>query len=90
MANFFAVTLLEFLADGKEHEFSEVVEAVSRQMDENITKEKLEETISYNVSNEKKWYLRIAPLFLKWGAPECDFPQKRPGIYHDAFQYWSD
>ena len=68
MANFFAVTLLEFLADGKKHEFSEVVEAVSRQMDENITKEKLEETISYNVSNEKKWYLRIAPLFMKWGA----------------------
>lgn len=67
MANFFAVTLLEFLADGKKHEFSEVVEAVSRQMDENITKEKLEETISYNVSNEKKWYLRIAPLFMKWG-----------------------
>lgn len=68
MANFFAVTLLEFLADGGPHTFEEVVREVGRQMDENITREKLEETISYNVSNEKKWYLRIAPLFVKWGA----------------------
>ncbi len=37
-------------------------------MDENIVKEKLEETISYNVSNEKKWYVRIIPLFVKWLA----------------------
>lgn len=68
MANFFAVTLLEFTCDGRSHTFEEVVEAVNRQMNEKITKEKLEETISYNVSNEKKWYLRIAPLFMKWGA----------------------
>ena len=31
-------------------------------------KEKLEEIISYNVSNEKKWYIRITPLFIKWLA----------------------
>ena len=34
-------------------------------MDEKIVKERLEETISYNVSNEKKWYIRIIPLFIK-------------------------
>ena len=33
-----------------------------------IVKEKLEQTISYNVSNEKKWYVRILPLFVKWLA----------------------
>jgi NRPS condensation-like uncharacterized protein len=68
MANFFAVTLIEFLSDGKEHTFTEILKTVSSQMDNKITKEKMEEVISYNVSNEKKWYLRVTPLFLKWGA----------------------
>ena len=67
-ANFFAVTLIDFLSTSEEHTFSEVLEAVSRQMALKITKEKMEEIISYNVSNEKKWYLRIAPLFVKWCA----------------------
>lgn len=68
MANFFAVTLIEYFSDGKEHTFSEILKAVSSQMDLKITKEKMEEVISYNVSNEKKWYLRIVPLFVKWCA----------------------
>lgn len=68
MANFFAVTVIDFLSDRKEHTFSEVLKTVSLQMDTKITKEKMEETISYNVSNEKKWYLRITPLFVKWCA----------------------
>lgn len=34
-------------------EFEEILASVCRQMDEKIVKEKLEETISYNVSNEK-------------------------------------
>ncbi len=66
MANFFAVTLVEFLSTGEEHTFEEILNAVSSQMDLKITREKMEETISYNVSNEKKWYLRITPLFIKW------------------------
>lgn len=68
MANFFAVTFIDFLSTSEEHTFPEVLEAVSRQMDSKVTKEKLEETISYNVSNEKKWYLRATPLFVKWCA----------------------
>lgn len=68
MANFFAVTLIEFLSDGKEHTFREILKTVSSQMDHKITKEKMEEVISYNVSSEKKWYLRATPLFVKWGA----------------------
>lgn len=67
-ANFFAVTLIEFFSDGKDHSFLEMLKAVRRQMDEKITRENMEETISYNVSNEKKWYLRITPLFVKWCA----------------------
>ena len=65
-ANFFAVTLIDFLSTSEEHTFPEMLEAVSCQMDKKITKEKMEEIISYNVSNEKKWYLRITPLFIKW------------------------
>lgn len=68
MANFFAVTLVKFLTGEEEPSFEKVLKKVSEQMDSNITKERLEETISYNVSNEKKWYLRIAPLFVKWCA----------------------
>ncbi|WP_313581258.1 DUF6320 domain-containing protein [Lacrimispora sp.] len=67
-ANFFAVTLIDFLSTSEEHTFTEVLEAVSSQMDSKITKEKMEQIISYNVSNEKKWYLRAAPLFVKWCA----------------------
>jgi len=67
-ANFFAVTLIDFLSTSEEHTFTQVLEAVSSQMDSKITKEKMEQIISYNVSNEKKWYLRAAPLFVKWCA----------------------
>ncbi|PJJ26759.1 DUF6320 domain-containing protein [Lacrimispora celerecrescens] len=67
-ANFFAVTLIDFLSTSEEHTFTEVLEAVSSQMDSKITKEKMEQIISYNVSNEKKWYLRAAPLVVKWCA----------------------
>ena len=67
-ANFFAVTLIDFLSTSADHTFSEILEEVSRQMDLKITKEKMEQIISYNVSSEKKWYLRAAPLFVKWCA----------------------
>lgn len=66
--NFFAVTAIEFLSDGNEHTFEEVLSIVSNQMDENITKEKLQKTISYNVSNEKKLLIRFIPLAFKYIA----------------------
>lgn len=66
MANFFAVVLIEFLSASDEHTFEEMLKTVSSQMDQKITKEKMEEIISYNVSNEKKWILRATPLFVKW------------------------
>lgn len=66
MANFFAVTGIDFTPVENTHKFEEILKEVSRQMDEKIVREKLQERISYNVSNEKKWYIRIMPLFVKW------------------------
>ncbi|MEG1902289.1 MAG: DUF6320 domain-containing protein [Clostridium sp.] len=65
MANFFAVTNISWPAGKRPDSFEEVLQETGRQMDEKIVKEKLEETISYNVSNEKKWYVRVTPLFIK-------------------------
>ena len=42
-------------------------------MDEQIVKERLEKTISYNVGNEKKWYVRAIPLFVKHLAMQMIF-----------------
>lgn len=65
-ANFFAVSCIEFLAQKGQVTFEDVLETVCGQMEDKITREKLEETISCNVSYEKKWFVRIAPLPLKW------------------------
>ena len=65
MANFFAVTNISFPAHRRPASFDEVLSEVSRQMDEKIVRERLEETIASNVSQEKKWYVRITPLALK-------------------------
>lgn len=65
-ANFFAVTGIDFLAEKERYSFEDILMAVSAQMDEKIVLEKLEERISYNVSNEKKWYIRVLPLCVKW------------------------
>ncbi len=65
-SNFFAVTSVKFLFNGENHTFEEVLAFVSKQMDETITKEHMEEIISYNVSSEKRWYIRMAPLPIKW------------------------
>ena len=49
---------------------------ISRQMDKKIDKKRLEESISYNVSREKKWYLRVIPLVLKKLALDLVFRLK--------------
>lgn len=67
-ANFFAVSCIEFLSKEEQVTFDGVLAVVCKEMEEKITKEKLEETISYNVSSEKKWYIRIAPLPIKWAV----------------------
>lgn len=62
--NFFAVTNIGFLPGKEEPEFDEILAAVKVQMKEKITKEKMEEILSYNVGYEKK-IVKYAPLFLK-------------------------
>ena len=66
MANFFAVTSIGYLFKDPDMDFGTLLKKISRQMDKKIDKDRLEESISYNVSNEKKWYLRITPLVFKW------------------------
>lgn len=73
LANFFAVINISWSERRAPESFSEVLEAVSRQMDEQIVKERLEKTISYNVGNEKKWYVRAIPLFVKHLAMQLIF-----------------
>lgn len=65
MANFFAVTMIGYLFKEPDMDFARLVGIVSREMDKKIDKKRLEQCISYNVSNEKKWYLRIIPLAIK-------------------------
>lgn len=65
MSNFFAVTLIGYLFRDPHMEFETLLKKISQQMDRKINKETLEQNISYNVSNEKKWYLRAIPLFVK-------------------------
>lgn len=72
-ANFFAVSCIEFLSKEEHVTFEDVLAVVCRQMEEKITREKMEETISFNVSNEKKWYVRIVPLPIKWVAVNAIF-----------------
>lgn len=62
--NFFAVTHIEFTPGEKEAEFDEILQSVKKQMEEKITKEKMEEIISYNVGYEKK-LVRFVPLAIK-------------------------
>ena len=73
LANFFAVINISWQEKRVPETFEEVLTAVSCQMDEQIVKERLEETISYNVSNEKKWYVRAIPLFIKHLAMQMIF-----------------
>lgn len=76
VANFFAVTMIGYLFREPGVTFERLLKAVSRQMDKKIVKERLEECISYNVSNEKKWYFRITPLVVKWLALNVVFRLK--------------
>lgn len=62
--NFFAVTHIEFTPGKEEPVFDEILQSVKEQMEEKITKEKMEEIISYNVGYEKK-LIRFLPLVIK-------------------------
>ena len=63
--NFFVMVSAEFLARGEGQSFEDVVAAVKESLRGQMEREHLEQVFSYNVSNQKAWFLRIVPLPLK-------------------------
>lgn len=63
--NFFTVVSAVFHPEKEEYDLDEIIAIVRESLSGQITKENLERLFSYNVSNQKKPYLRIVPLFLK-------------------------
>lgn len=63
--NFFVMVSAEFLPEKDTYTFEEVLKIIQTSLQEQITKEHLEELFSYNVSNEKNIIARAVPLFLK-------------------------
>lgn len=63
--NFFVMVSAEFVPTKEDHAFAEVLESVCISLREQINKEHLEKLFSYNVSNEKVWINRAAPLVIK-------------------------
>lgn len=86
-ANFFSITNVGWPAGKTPERFEDVLLAVSRQLKEQTVKERLEEVISYNVSNEKKWYVRITPSVYEAYGTGSAVSQKQPGTFHDIFQF---
>ena len=76
MANFFAVTMIGYMFRNPDVSFETLLGKISRQMDRKIDKGRLEESISYTVSREKKWYIRVIPLVLKRLALDLVFRLK--------------
>lgn len=63
--NFFVMVSAEFHPTKEDYTFEEILQTVRESLKAQINKENLEKLFSYNVSNEKVWIARIAPLFLK-------------------------
>lgn len=63
--NFFAVVTAVFYSKKENCSFEEVLESVKTSLRQQLTREHLEDVISYNVSNEKNLILRAVPLWLK-------------------------
>ena len=63
--NFFVMTSAEFHPKNESYTFEEVAQIVRESLRSQMTSEHLEEIFSYNVSNQKRWYLKIVPLPLK-------------------------
>ena len=63
--NFFVMVSAEFKAENEHYIFEEIVEIIKESLRGQISKEKLEKIISYNVSNEKNLLMRAIPLEIK-------------------------
>lgn len=65
LKNFFAMVFATFQPRRDDYTFEEVLGIVAKDLKEQITPENLDNIMSYNVSNEKKWILRAVPLVFK-------------------------
>jgi len=65
MKNFFAMTAAVFEAKEKEYSLDDVIHIVDESLKSQLTKEHMDQLISYNVSNQKNMVLRMVPLFIK-------------------------
>lgn len=65
MKNFFAMVSADFKPVKDSYTYEEVLEIVAQCLRERITPENMENIVSYNVSNQKNWILRLVPLVVK-------------------------
>ena len=65
MMNFFTLVLVGLKIRKSSYTFKEILDIVSKQFKEKITKKTLSDRISYNVSAEKNIFIRFFPLFIK-------------------------
>ncbi|MBQ7795656.1 MAG: hypothetical protein IJ374_03735 [Lachnospiraceae bacterium] len=63
--NFFAMISAEFHPVNDSYTFEELLKIVQESLRSQLNSEHLEQIFSYNVSNQKRWYLKIVPLPLK-------------------------
>lgn len=59
------MTSAEFHPTKESYTFEEVAQTVRESLRSQMNSEHLEEIFSYNVANQKRWYLKIVPLPLK-------------------------
>ena len=63
--NFFGLTNISYKFKSKDDRLEDVSEEVTRQLKENLTKEKLLERVNRMMFFEKNWFCRFAPIHLK-------------------------
>lgn len=63
--NFFSTISVGFIPQKEKYEFEEILEIVTDQFKDQLTKENLSKKIFFNVSVEKNMFFRLIPLFIK-------------------------
>lgn len=66
--NFFCMAIAEFVPEKDDYTFAEVAEIIRESLKKAITKENLEKTFSFAVSNSEHLIARVVPLPLKNGG----------------------
>ena len=64
-SNFFSILSVGFTPTKEDYTFDEILEIISKQFKEQLTKENLSKKISLNVAFEKNIFVRFIPLFIK-------------------------